>query len=316
MKFSIIIAAYNLGGLVCDAIESCIKQTGISRNEYEIITINDGSKDDTQDYINRYKTIVNHTIINKPNGGLSQTRNYGVSIAKGDYIIFLDGDDWLADNTLETLIPHLGKYDIIAYPMQYYYTDKKQIQKLSLTPGIYTNEEFIHKTIGKSQFNIIPAPQKAYRRSFITNNKISFIEGILHEDNPFFIDIMSKCKNVFYINTPLYFYRQNRVDSITSQCTIKNFEGTIIGIQQIYNTNLSRNRDVLFLVSNLHVFQIVGNYSNTEDRNTVYRYYRKLSTKYELLKLLFLANFNIKSLVRHILLIIDPSLLKYIISKI
>lgn len=314
MKFSIIIAAYNLGKLVCDAIESCINQTGIDCDEYEIITINDGSKDDTINYINKYRAITNHTIIDKPNCGLSHTRNYGINIAKGDYILFLDGDDWLAPDALASLAKHTGKHDVIAFPMLYYHNEKVQKQKLSMESRLYSNKEFLKLTIGKKRFNIIPAQKKTYRRTFLMEYNIRFVEGILHEDNPFFIDVISNCNEVFYINTPLYFYRQNREGSITSQCTIRNFEGTIKGIEQIEQTSLSKNKHVRFLISNLYVFQIIGNYSNKEDKKKVYSFFRKWSTKEKLIRLLFSAEFNVKSLIRHILLTIDPALLKFIVS--
>ena len=315
MKFSIIIAAYNLGALICDAIESCIRQTGISKSEYEIITINDGSTDNTLEYINRYKAIENHIIIDKSNGGLSHTRNYGIQVAKGDYIVLLDGDDWLADNALATLTPYTGEYDVIAFPMQYYYSGKKQIQRLSLENRAYKNEEFVDITLGQKKFNIIPAPKKTYRRTFLLDNAIKFVEGILHEDNPFFIDVMSKCNEIFYVNTPIYFYRQNREGSITSECSIRNFNGTLTGIKHIKATSLSSNKNIQFLISNLHVFQIIGNYSAVQDKDAVYKYYRSLGSKKELFKLLFTSRFEYKSFIRNLLLLIDPALLNYIVRK-
>ena len=81
--FSIIIPAYNLGHLVCDAINSCINQQNITFAEYEIIVINDGSTDDTYDYIEKYCFVENLTIINQVNMGLSATRNRGIDLAKG-----------------------------------------------------------------------------------------------------------------------------------------------------------------------------------------------------------------------------------------
>lgn len=315
MKFSIIIAAYNLGKLVCNAIESCINQENIRKSDYEIITINDGSTDDTLEYINEYKHIENHTIINKPNKGLSHTRNYGIKIAKGEYVILLDGDDWLASNALISLMQYTDKYEVIAFPMLYYYNNDEQFQKLSLESRTYKSTEFLSYTIGKKKFNIIPAPQKIYRRSFLIDNDIQFIEGILHEDNPYFIDVMSKCEDILYINTPFYFYRQNRTGSITSTCSIRNFEGTIKGIEHINKTSLAKNRDVLFLISNLYVFQAIGNYAESKDKAIVYKYFRRLSTKFELIKLLFTARFDLKAFIRNFLLFIDPAVLNYIIHR-
>ena len=112
MKFSIIIAAYNLSGLVCKAIESCINQTGVDDSQYEIIVINDGSTDDTIYHINKYANVDNIKIITKNNAGLSHTRNLGIELAQGEYLLFLDGDDWYSLDALSTLLPYVGKYDI------------------------------------------------------------------------------------------------------------------------------------------------------------------------------------------------------------
>lgn len=310
MKFSIIIAAYNLGHLICDAIESCIDQEKIAKNEYEIITINDGSTDNTLEYINKYLHIENHTIIDKPNGGLSQTRNYGIEIAKGEYLLFLDGDDWLAKDALSTLSKYIDSYDVIVYPMLYYYTDSEQIMKLFLPQGEYTNKEFIHETIGKNLYNVIPAQKKIYRRDFILENNIRFVEGILHEDNPFIVDVLSVCTRLYYIDSPIYFYRQNREGSITSQCTIKNFYGTLKGIDKIKTTPLRNNKDIQILIVDLLIYQAIGNYKSKEEKKEVFTYFREISTKKYLFKLLPSVIHKYKTFIKALCLIIDPVFLK------
>lgn len=315
MKFSIIIACYNLGGLVCKAIESCINQEQISAKEFEILAINDGSKDDTLDYIRKYEQIPNITIIDKSNAGLSNTRNLGLSKAKGDYVLFLDGDDWYASDALKTLSNYIGKYDVIAFPMIYSYSEEdNQVKLHGLTEKYYSQEEFLHATLGRKQFNIIPAPQKIYRRSFLTDNNIRFTEGILHEDNPFFIDVMNSCTGVYFVNKPLYYYLQKREGSITSQCTIRNFDGVMIGIEHIETLSIHSNPDVSFLNANMLVFQVVGNYKLKNDEKEVYSTLRSLKNKRRMLKYLFTETFSFKHTVRLVLLIIDPALLKLFIK--
>ena len=316
MKFSIIIACYNLGALVCKGIESCIYQEGVSSNDFEILVINDGSTDNTINYIRHYENIHNLTIIDKPNAGLSNTRNLGLSIATGDYVLFLDGDDWYALDALKTLSKYVGKYDVIAFPMVYSYSeDNQQVKLYGLREKFYRKDVFLHATLGKKQFNIIPAQNKIYRRSFLIDNNIRFIEGILHEDNPFFIEVMNSCSGVYYVNSPLYFYLQRRDGSITSQCTIQNFLGVIRGIERIETLPIHRNHDVLFLNANMMVFQVVCNYKLKADEKRVYSTLRSLKNKKRMLTYLLRQTFSFKHTLRLILLTIDPALLKFVINN-
>lgn len=315
MKYSIIIACYNLGSLVIKAIESCINQEGVSVDDYEIIAINDGSTDDTLNYIKRYEHIYNLIVVDRPNGGLSNTRNLGLSKAKGEYVLFLDGDDWYAPNALKVLSEHIGKYDVIAFPMTYYYAEDNFAVKLrGLETGVYSTDSFLHKTLGAKQFNIIPAQKKIYRRSFLIDNNIRFVEGILHEDNPFFLDVMNACTEVYYVNEPIYYYLQKREGSITSQCTIRNFNGVIAGIEHIENLDIESNKDVRFLNANMLVFQIVGSYKLKDDEAKVYTTLRSVKNKKRMLKYLFSETFSVKHTIRLVLLLIDPAILKLFIK--
>lgn len=312
MTFSIIIACYNLGELVCKAIESCISQKGVDPSEYEILAINDGSKDNTLEYIQRYKEIPNLRIIDKPNGGLSQTRNLGVIEAKGEYVLFLDGDDWLDECALFLLKEHVHGFDIIAFPMVLYYCkEESRVILQDLKEGVYSRDEMLRCTLGKGEFSIIPAPAKAYRRSFLLDNNIWFLEGILHEDNPFFIEVMNFCEKIYFTEKPLYYYRQNREGSITYCHTFKKYTGVIDGINHIEKLNIESNPCVRFLNANMLVFQVTQNYKNNEEKQ-VFKELRTVRYKSKMIKYLFSETFDIKHTIRLFLLIIDPLMLKLI----
>ena len=102
-KLSIIIPVYNVENYVDTCIESLYKQ-GISEYEFEVILINDGSTDNSlsiiQEYENKYSNI---TIISQKNQGLSTTRNNGIKLAKGEYLLFVDSDDLIIENILTHL---------------------------------------------------------------------------------------------------------------------------------------------------------------------------------------------------------------------
>ena len=98
---SVIIPIYNVENYLKKCIESVINQT---YKNLEIILVNDGSNDNSKNIIDEYSTIDNRIkVINKENGGLSDARNAGIEIAKGDYITFLDSDDWIELNMYEKL---------------------------------------------------------------------------------------------------------------------------------------------------------------------------------------------------------------------
>lgn len=315
MKFSIVIACYNLGELVCKAIESCVRQRDISPNDYEIIVINDGSSDDTMSYINRYKDVSNLIIVDKSNGGLSQTRNVGLDMAKGEYVLFLDGDDWYIQDALSTLNKYVDGYDAVIFPMYYYFSqDKITTNLIGLHQGEYDRKSFLRHTLGEKQFCIIPAQKKAYRRQFLLNNGIRFMEGILHEDNPFFIDVMNACDKVFYIDKPLYYYLQKRTGSITSRHTLRNFQGVIAGIKHINHLKIGRNPYVRFLNGNMLVFQAIMKYSDKKNMSVVVNTLRGLKYKRQMLLYLLTGKFDFKHFVRLSCLIIDPLLLRAIMK--
>lgn len=312
--FSIIIPVYNLGAMACDAIDSCIGQQGIDSKEYEIIVIDDGSTDNSGEYIDSYKHIENITIIHQQNQGLSATRNKGIRLAKGRYILFLDGDDWLASDALRLLEPHLGE-SLLVFPMVYHFSQERQEERrYGMEERTYSRDEFLHCTLGRKKFHIIPSQNKCYCRKTLLEQGMRFITGILHEDNPFFIKAVYSFPDIRYIDAPIYYYRQNRTGSITSSCSIRNFNGVMTGNKEIVSITQNRNKDVNFLLANLHVFQVIGNYSKTEDRKAVFQYYRQASTKKLLLSLLLRSTFHLKHFVRMILLLIDPKALSSIIK--
>lgn len=113
-KVSIIVPIYNVEKYIERCIKSLISQT---YRDIEILLINDGSPDDSKTICERYEKIDKRIkLYNKENGGLSDTRNYGLKRAKGEYILFVDSDDYIESNTVEVLISEMKKdnLDIVA----------------------------------------------------------------------------------------------------------------------------------------------------------------------------------------------------------
>lgn len=97
MKLSIIIPVYNVERYLRQCLESCLSQD-VPKSQYEVIIVNDGSPDNSQAIIDEYSSKYDNVrVLKKKNGGLSSARNAGLNIASGDYIWFVDSDDWVAD---------------------------------------------------------------------------------------------------------------------------------------------------------------------------------------------------------------------------
>lgn len=308
MKFSIIIPAYNIGSLVTDAVGSCLNQRGF--DDFEVILVNDGSTDNTADYIAKYKDNPRVTIVTQQNMGLSAARNKGIRISKGDFILFLDGDDWLSENALSILSLNVSEDSITVFPLEYYYSEGEIVSSnYQLSPGVYSPDDFINRTIGAGHFNVIPAQSKVYPSKLFKNNGLMFIPGILHEDNPFFAQSLSCVETVRFIDDEIYYYRQNRQGAITSSQSFKNFEGVIAGINAIYGTVGKNNESFNYLVASLHTFQIILRYKD-ERKSEVRSYYRKLKVKRELWSLIKSTGSYPKVRLKLYLMFIDPFLLE------
>lgn len=312
---SIIIPAYNVGSLISEAIESCLCQKDISQDDFEIIVVNDGSTDNTFDYIQEYEGISNVRILNQPNGGLSNARNNGMDCAEGEYILFLDGDDWLSSEALAILIPLAKPDTILQFPLNYWYSEEdNELKGCGISEGVYKPLQFLRLTLGRSQFQEIPAPKKLYPVKLLRDNNLRFVEGIYHEDNPFYVDVMMHCQFVRYVNRNIYYYRQNRTGSITASKTMRNFNGVVTGNEYILNKYGMTNKDITHLVSNTYVFQMIGAFENQQHRATVMSFFRRPSMKIRLSKIFFKSRWRIKSQIRLLLLIFDPKLLCWVLK--
>lgn len=211
MFISLVIPVYNVEKYIDNCIKSCLEQN-IKDEDYEIIIINDGTKDKSMDivdiYYKQYPNLIK--IYNQENKGLSAARNSGLNMACGDYVWFIDSDDWITTNCLTEIRCKLFNEnpDILALCAADIINDK------TIRRNTYDSEI---TTTGKYAFNkmISPcAPFVVYKRTFLLNNKLFFYEGIYHEDSEFMPKVYYHANKVSYLNTIVYNINQNP-DSIT-----------------------------------------------------------------------------------------------------
>lgn len=235
MKFSIVIPVYNVEKYINRCLDSIIDQT---YHNYEVIIVNDGTKDNSQNIIDKFcKKDQRFKSFMKENGGLSDARNYGIKYVTGDYIIFIDSDDYIEKDLLFMLnkIVENEKPDIIRYNLNIVDEDGKLINKNS---DIKDSGDIV-KNILSNRF-IEPSWLYAYNKEFYINNNFTFPVSKIHEDFYLTLLILDKAKNIKILNYNGYNYVQ-RSNGIMGN---SNYEKTKKYVQDFYEHNKYHNKVV------------------------------------------------------------------------
>lgn len=219
MKFSIIVAIYNIQAYIDDCVNSIISQ---SYGNFELLLVNDGSTDGSLALLKEWASKdARIKVIDKPNGGLSSARNEGLKYASGDYVLFVDGDDWLAKDALlsaKDFVENHGDVDMLCFDYWAYYSDSdKKLISYEAATGVHKGVDFFRNSVFK-----LTAWSKFYKRQFLSKIGLFFLEGRLHEDLSYTIPLCFCSERIGYINSPLYFYRQNRQGSIMNKVSRRN----------------------------------------------------------------------------------------------
>lgn len=220
VKISIIIPVYN----VEQYLEKCIKSIINKKiDNYEIILIDDGSTDASgaicDEYSRKYKKI---RTIHQENKGLSSARNTGIINSTGEYLMFVDSDDFISKGVNLKKIVNDLKYDVTQYKWIYYYENNN---KYVYFPNHkkFNGEiiDILNERIKDGTFSV-SACDKIVKRKIIIENKIFFKEGILSEDLDWSLRLYLKIETIEDINKDVYVYRQQRKGSITNKIGTKN----------------------------------------------------------------------------------------------
>ena len=207
MKFSIIVPVYNVEKYLRECLNSVLVQT---YPEYEVICINDGSTDGSQMILEEYKkTHEKISVITQLNIGLSGARNTGIKVAKGDYLFFLDSDDYIEPNTLEILAQKQEGEDLVCFNGRRVFENGETeepdagIDDSSLSGWEY----YIKYSLLSRKFHFVCTVLRLYRREYLLKNDLFFEEGIYHEDNLFTPIACYYAQRVKVIPDCLYIYR-------------------------------------------------------------------------------------------------------------
>lgn len=221
-KISVIVPVYNAEKYLSRCIDSILNQT---YKNFELILINDGSKDNSIEILRKYENIDDRIkVIDNSNNGVSKTRNIGVRLAEGEYIQFIDSDDFIDKNMFEYAI-NVMEQENADLVMTGFYLDIES--KKGIDTAVQTFEKSISigsKDIAKNLINrlngtYINSPvNKLYKKSIIVNNNILMNEDIdLGEDLIFNLEYIKYCKSVVFSDKCYYHYCMKVEDNLTSK---------------------------------------------------------------------------------------------------
>ena len=217
---SIIVPVYNVEKYLDKCVASVVNQT---YTNLEIILVDDGSPDNCPAICDAWKERDPRIkVIHQQNGGLSVARNEGLKLANGEFIGFIDSDDWIEPQMVETLLAALQETNadiaVCNYQIETEESKATSIKPESPDRKQYTPEEALTKIFKWQGFICNFVWNKLYRRTIISD--IFFPAGKLHEDVPWTAAVIGNSKTIVSIDCPLYHYL-NRPDSLTRDCQYK-----------------------------------------------------------------------------------------------
>lgn len=230
ITFSIIVPCFNVQDYLEACIDSLLSQT---YERFEVLLIDDGSTDSSPSICDRYgKQDERIKVFHKKNGGLSDARNFGLERAHGDYIIFVDSDDFIERDALETFELVLRK----TYPevlltrlTDYYGSDESNVQDEEMgdffKDGALADRALLWEmTKSKSSW---PVPKKILAKSFIDQHGLRFLKGYLHEDVDWSSRVMLSAEKFDISTAPWYYHRLKREGSIMNTMSSKRLTDVI-----------------------------------------------------------------------------------------
>lgn len=237
IKLSIIVPVYNVEKYIKRCLDSLIQQ---SLDNYEIIVVNDGTEDNSMEYVYSLQKIYSRIVVcERENGGLSAARNTGIKQAKGEYILFCDSDDALQVNCLSMIYNEAKSknLDMLLYGAKTIWeieaaTDINAYFKDNITQEVVSGKEMLAEFVHKGKYTA-SACMYLIKRKMLIQNGLFFVEKILHEDELFTPIVLMKAQRVEYRNWLIYM-RFVREGSITTSNNVsKRLKSLAIVIKEL-----------------------------------------------------------------------------------
>lgn len=219
MKLSVVIPIYNVEKYVAHCLDSVLNERTAGL-PFEVIVVNDGTQDHSMKVVRTYCSWPNLHIIEQANGGLSRARNAGLRVAQGEYVWFLDSDDWTDNDAVLRILQAIDSHraDLIASGICWEYGDTT-LARYDMT---FAHDEIIGNRDYFDRHLIVWAIQRfVIRRGLLLEYGLEFYPGIVHEDNLFGTQVVYAARSILLLSHPYYHYRQREEGSIMKSITIR-----------------------------------------------------------------------------------------------
>lgn len=235
MFFSIILPVYNVEKYLEECVDSILGQTF---KDFEVVLVNDGSKDSSPAICDAYADRDSRVkVIHKENGGQSTARNMGLENACGDYVIYLDSDDFITSETFfEDIYNKIQETDsdIVLYKYSKFFDDTKTLDKCTFTldfaENITDSDEMLETLVKKDAYYGM-AWVKAFRRTMAIKNGVVFDTNLICEDMDWYFNLVLCAEKISAIDKSYIAYRQ-RAGSVTSSLKLRNLTDYIFTMEK------------------------------------------------------------------------------------
>lgn len=239
-KISIIVPIYNVEKYLAECVDSILKQ---SYPDFELILVDDGSTDSSGSMCEEYsKKDSRIRVLHKENGGLSDARNYGLDSMEGEYVIFIDSDDVVAEDYVKTLNDMIEKNnaDLSSVGSSQFYDGDELPVPTTEEAHVIDKKEALKSLLIKQHFGV-SACAKMYKKELFDD--IRFPKGYLYEDLYTTPYVVQKCAKIVYSDGYQYYYRIRRTSISHRPLTEKDFT-VLEGQKKLYNFTLEHYPDL------------------------------------------------------------------------
>ena len=245
VKISIIVPIFDVEPYIADCLQSVMRQN--YEGPLECILVDDCGTDKSieaaEKLIAEYEGPIEFRVLHhEHNRGLSAARNTGMDAATGDYVYFLDSDDWISDDCIEKLVEPLlhEQYDVVVGDYESF-GDNPCLLELSLSEGPY-HEQGINNTFC-NQGVYVMAVNKLYSKEFLVRNQLRFEEGKIHEDEILAFELSCVDKSFYVVKSVTYYYRIRENSISTGRDSMKKIKG-YLGVLQSVGLKVDHYRKV------------------------------------------------------------------------
>lgn len=296
---SIIIPVYNVESFIEQCLTSTSNQS-VSAEDIEIIIINDGSTDKSIELVEQFIRNNNnfeYRLYSQTNKGLSAARNAGLDYAKGQYVWFIDSDDWIRPNCLHEIIYVLNnkKIEVLALTTIIIDNQNRKIISRHLSDNDIIDGERIFNTSWKYPYS--GAQFYIFNKDFLNRYKLRFKEGLVFEDLLFTPHVLDKCRVACVLNSPSYYYRLRSNSITTSSISQKKADDLLYTMNQYiqgFHHNLFTNPSIPTKMSLSIMTTLLRKYVNHLPKDDSKIILKKISNNAELKQIIDLKNTSLK----------------------